>query len=176
MQPLLQSTGSITTPRDSAVAAGESAFQEVDVVPASRDGVIGGIGRLAGGTEYHVGSFARAQLTEGGFVAQQRRVHPAVVVPLKLQDQISPGEGPRQAKRKLQRFAPAGSQGDAFRTRNQALDELAYLRLKLMLRAVRVGVAGRLRQRLYHPRMAMAEDQRTPRERVVDVLVAVDVP
>jgi len=102
-------------------------------------------------------------------------IQPAVVVALKLDDEVSTGETTGQPQGQLHGFASGGRKGHALDAGDQRLEHLGYLKLEFMLCPVCMGPLRLAVKRFHHSRVTVAQDERTPGERVIDVLVVVHV-
>ena len=154
----------------SDVAGRRCAVQHVDVIPLSDGEVLGGVGDLPPRTEG-----GSTELISRRFIADERAVHPAVIVTFELEDAVAAGERAGEAEGDLAGLAAAGSELHQLGAGHEALDLFGDLELQFVLGAV---VGGKLRlpaHRLHDGGMAVAEDHRTPGEAVVDILIAVDI-
>ena len=111
---------------------------------------------------------ARARLHE-----EQIRV--PVVAADELDDLRPLREGARDANRAHRRLRARAHEADELEARHRVADEARELELERARRAEARSLPQRLLERGDDTRMRVAEDQRAPREDVVDVAVPVDV-
>ena len=121
------------------------------------------------------GCVDRTHLFERGMVTVESRIHPAVIVAFKLENQRPSRKSPRQPVRQLYSLAAAGRERHAPGAWDHRLDALGDGDFKLVLRAETVRLLRTGAHGFDHFRMAVSQDVRSPRELVIDILVAIHI-
>ena len=137
--------------------------------------VVGGEQRLRGEGGGHAGRVRQPEGGDAGAGSGQQAVRVAVVAALELHDQIAPGGGAGEPQRAHHRLGPGVDEAHHLHRGQRLDDQLRQLQLGLRRRAEGGAARRRLRHRIDDRRVRVAEDQRTERSEVVDVLVAVGV-
>ncbi len=105
----------------------------------------------------------------------QQRIHVAVIAAFELDGKVAARESARHAQRAHGGFGPGIDQAHHLDGRHALVNQLGQLHLALGGRAEAGSDRENLAQRVHDRRKAVAQDQRSPGQDVVDVLVAVDV-
>ncbi|OQA43269.1 MAG: hypothetical protein BWY52_01922 [Chloroflexi bacterium ADurb.Bin325] len=131
--------------------------------------------RIRGHGRGHAGGIGQAQGRHAGAGAHQQHVGVAVVAALELDDLVPPGERARQPQRAHGGLRARVDEAQQLHAGHEALDQPGQLELQRAGRAEARTLRGRAAQRGGHTRVRMAEDQRPPREDVIQEAVAVHV-
>src|SRR2546426_199616 len=132
----------------------------------------------SGVTRYACWAEPAHRLLPGRRMAHEELVDPAVVVALELCNHRTLAVRPRQPDRVDRRLGP-GHREAHLAVRSENPEEPLRVRRLEFVRCTEHRGAGGLEgvaNGLHHPRVAMAQDERTEGQAVVDVLVAVEVP
>ena len=116
----------------------------------------------------HAGAVRQAQRRHAAAGLHQQHVGVSVVVALELDDTLAPREGPGHAQRAHRRLRAAVDETDQLQPRHHLLHQRRQLDLQRAGRAEAGPSRRRFGERRYHTRVSVAEDQRPPREYVVE--------
>ncbi len=147
---------------------GEEVVDGLEVVERRGQRVGGGALRDSGRVREPERRDARARLHE-------QEVGVPVVAARELDDRLAAGERARKPQRAHRRLGARGHEADELDARQRIADEPRELELERARRAEARTTADCVLQRGDHPWVRVAEDQRPPREDVVDVAIPVDV-
>ena len=129
---------------------------------------------------HHFGRHARAGGVAKGGQARagfdQERVRVAVVAALKLDELAAPGGATRQADGAHGRFGARADQAHHVHAGHVFQDLFGQFHLALGGRAKRKALGQRFLHRVYHRRVAVAQNHRAPGADVVGIALAVGVP
>ena len=165
---MLPATGSTIT---AATASGCASKIRLD----GRGVVVGGEQRLRGEGGGHAGRVRQPEGGDAGAGGGEQAVRVAVVAALELHDQVAPGGGAGEPQRAHHGLGPGVDEAHHLHRGQRLDDKLGQLQLRLGRCAERGAARRRLPDGLDDGRVRVAEDQRTERAEVVDVLVAVGV-
>jgi len=98
-----------------------------------------------------------------------------VVAPGEFNDLGATGGGARQAQRAHRRLGAGGDEAHHLHTGNNGNHFLGELGFQLGRRAEARAASGGIGDRRNHTRFGVPENERSPGEHVIDVLVAVDI-
>jgi len=99
----------------------------------------------------------------------------AVIAARKLHDLLAAGVAARETGRVHRRLGAARRESYSLDARHHRADQLCELALRLRRRAERGPARRRRSDRLRHGGMRVSEQERAPREHVVDILVSVEI-
>ena len=121
------------------------------------------------------GESGNPERRDAGARLHEQEIRVPVVAADELDDLRPPGEGARDPNRAHRRLRAGAHEADELEARHRVPDETREVELERARRAEARSLAQRLLERGHDARMRVTEDQRAPREHVVDVAVPVDV-
>src|SRR5690242_9396491 len=110
-----------------------------------------------------------------GVTAHQYRVVPAMIVPFEFHKLLPPGIGACQAQCDLHDLGAAVRVGDELGARDDPGETFGHFELQVVLRTEGEPEPCLLRDGLHDLTWRLPQDERSPRQAVVDVAVAIDV-
>ncbi len=122
-----------------------------------------------------VGGIVGARLRQRRVITDQHAIGPAVIVALELEDFGAAGVGASQAQRDQYRLRAGVREGDEVGTRHGGLNALGHANLQRVLRAEGMAARQLGLHRLVDGGMAVAQDERPPGHREVEVAEAIHI-
>ena len=108
-------------------------------------------------------------------ISDQSLIAPAVIVPLKFQILCSSGYRSRQTESYLNNFGSTVSEAHQVGTGDRAIQQFGYFKFQVVLRSKGERAAGLPLYRFDDLRVRMADNQRAPRQPVIQIAVSIDV-
>ena len=132
--------------------------------------------RQRGERRGHTGRIGKSERRDPRAGTHEEAVGVAMIAAVELDQEIATRLRTCDAQRAHRRLGAAGDEAQHLDVRHARSHQFGQRHLERRRYAEARAVFHRLAQRIEHHRRRMAEDERPPREHVVEILVAVDVP